>query len=553
MNGTDSQTPEEDDASVFLRRFLDLVARGKWIILGTTLIVTVAATFWTLRQAPVFQADCVIEYDTQPPRPLGTGVEEVHGESHYWLSREFFDTQNEVIASRRVAELTVLSLSLHLDPDFMGVPEESLGDWTGGEVSDAALILQGMLTVVPDDATRLVSVRIRAGSGERAAALANGIADAYVARSVESRSASTVAALRWLGGQLDGLGVQLSDAELALHEFRTENDVLAVSLEDLQNLIVAELEAFHHELTTARAERIELAAAHRLLREAGRRDPMDMPGRIFEESLTIERLRQQIQERTAELATLSGRYGASHPQITALTLEVDELRSQLRGEVDNFVAASGIRLRATDERIAGLSAVVEGANDRGLALNLKGIDFRRLHRDQESKERLYNLVLQRVSETNVTSSLESSHASILDRALIPTEKVSPSMSKNAALGVCAGLLLGFMFTFLRETLSRSVATVEDVEALGLSVLGIFPRTDTTPRVRRRGFRLTNGGTPMAPVENANLISHTHPASIAAECCKTIRTNLMFQAGASSLTTLLVTSPNSGEGKTTVST
>ncbi|RLB49260.1 MAG: hypothetical protein DRJ42_21445, partial [Deltaproteobacteria bacterium] len=338
MNETVNQAAEEDDTSAFLRRFLHLVAKGKWLILGTTLIVTVAAVFWTLRQPPIFQAECVIEYDTQPPRPLGTGVEEVHGESHYWLSREFFDTQNEVIASRRVAELTVLSLSLHLDPSFMGVPEESLGDWTGGEVSDAAIILQGMLTVVPDDATRLVKLRVRAGSAERAAGLANGIADAYVARSVESRSASTVAALGWLGTQLDDLGVQLSEAEVALHDFRNENSVLAVSLEDRQNLIAAELEAFHSALTTARAERIELAAAHRLLREAGGRDPMDMPGRIFEESPTIERLRQQIQERTAELATLSGRYGAAHPQITALTLEVNELRGQLRGEVDNFVA-----------------------------------------------------------------------------------------------------------------------------------------------------------------------------------------------------------------------
>jgi capsular exopolysaccharide synthesis family protein len=65
-----------------------------------------------------------------------------------------------------------------------------------------------------------------------------------------------------------------------------------------------------------------------------------------------------------------------------------------------------------------------------------------------------------------------------------------------------------------------------------------------------GRRKAKAGTQL--LGNRDLVVHTHPKSSAAECCRTIRTNLMFMSADTPRKTLVVTSASPREGKTTVS-
>jgi capsular exopolysaccharide synthesis family protein len=97
-----------------------------------------------------------------------------------------------------------------------------------------------------------------------------------------------------------------------------------------------------------------------------------------------------------------------------------------------------------------------------------------------------------------------------------------------------GLLAGLGVALLLELLENSVATQTDVEErLGLAFLGVVPRIE--------GDR--------APKER-DLFVHREPKSSVAECCRAIRTNLLFMSPDKPFKTMLVTSSSPQEGKST---
>jgi polysaccharide biosynthesis transport protein len=143
------------------------------------------------------------------------------------------------------------------------------------------------------------------------------------------------------------------------------------------------------------------------------------------------------------------------------------------------------------------------------------------------------MVLQRLKETGVTGMLQMSNVRVLDRAEPPDRPVKPRSVRNLALAVLLGLAGGVGLAFLLETLDTSISTREQIEErLGLPFLGIIPKIEAEP-----------GAKP-------ELTVFSSPTSAAAECLRSIRTNLLFMSPEKPLRTMLVTSSGPSEGKTT---
>jgi len=121
----------------------------KWLIAALTAVVLVAGTVWTLRTPKIYEAATTIEYDPNPSRPLGGEVQDVADPiGNYWATREFFGTQNRVIASRDVAERAVQKLGLHEDPSYLTQDDDTPGET--GNLEATTLALQSRLTVEPN-------------------------------------------------------------------------------------------------------------------------------------------------------------------------------------------------------------------------------------------------------------------------------------------------------------------------------------------------------------------------------------------------------------------
>lgn len=529
----------------------DSAVRYRWWILVTALSVTAVVALWTLRLPKVYQATVTLEYDPNPASPLGSSVEDVGGGvSRFLMSREFFETQNLIIQSRAVAERVVEHLGLADDPSFFGAGDDA--NWKPVAKEVAAERLQHKLSIDPIKDTRLVRLMIRDNDPERAAALANMVADSYIEKTMEDRLGSTAAAAEWLAQQLDSTRKHLDESEHALHEFKKEHNVLSVSVENRQNLLAEEIREYNERLTATRTRRIELQARVDRLKGA-RANPEAIQAEAKGEDSELDALRTELRSKLTERGALSVRYGDSHPTILELDGEIAAIRKSIDEEVDARVAVAEGDLAEIRNIEAGLSKVQAEAQKAGLELNLREIEYSRLNRQRESSSKLYDLLLQRTAETDLTGLLHTTHVRVVDRALVPKAAISPMVGVNIFGGAFGGLLLGFAIAFLLQQMDRRIQDVPDAERLGLTILGVFPRVgedggDTSKYYPRRGKRKR-----VVEVESIDQIVHTHPMSIAAESCRTVRTNLMFMAVESAHRTMVVTSANPRDGKTTIAT
>ena len=117
------RTPSRSMAQDGLGDFLRSARVNWWLVLLMFSGATAGVTAWTVRQPRIFEATCTIEFDPNPPRPLGNDIDDVASPmANFWMSREFFATQERVMSSRVVAERVVQRLGLQRQRSFLFEP-----------------------------------------------------------------------------------------------------------------------------------------------------------------------------------------------------------------------------------------------------------------------------------------------------------------------------------------------------------------------------------------------------------------------------------------------
>ncbi|MEZ4287917.1 MAG: polysaccharide biosynthesis tyrosine autokinase [Polyangiales bacterium] len=550
-NDTQIGGQDADESEFDLREYIALLREHRWLILGITLAVSLGGLFWTLRAPKIYSASCTIEYDPNPSRPLGNAVEDVADPiGNFWATREFFQTQNRVIGSRDVAARAVQKLGLNKDPSFVSQSSDDTDTSVEHSVEQAAIALQGRVTVEPIPETRLVKISARDVKPERARAIADAVAQAYIDKTMEDRLSSTVKAIDWLGTQLGSLRTELDGAELALHDFKKDHNVLSVSMEDRQNLVAADLETLNAKLTEAHASRIESAARYQRLKTGLQKDVEQIDPTLFETNPSLQQLAADLRTKRKERDALATKYGREHPDMKAINEEIASLDRQLLREKQAIIRSAEGDLRQVTAVEEGLRSAANHAQSEGLDLNLREIEYRKLNRDRDNKEKLFEVVLQRLTETDLTRMLKITHVRILDPALLPTTPVSPNLLKNLGTSLIAGLVLGLLAVLVVTRLDRTVRSADAVESLGFQVLGVIPHLYEDDPPRR--LKVADDDTEPPPLVH-DLIVHDRPTSSAAETFRMVRTNLAFMSPDKPMRSLVVTSALPREGKTTVST
>ena len=97
-----------------------------------------------------------------------------------------------------------------------------------------------------------------------------------------------------------------------------------------------------------------------------------------------------------------------------------------------------------------------------LELNKISIPYAVLARDTEADRALYNSVLTRLKETDITANLAQNPVRIVTRALLPDQPVSSKRKQALALGLLLGLACGSGIALVSN---RSFNTLREAEAL----------------------------------------------------------------------------------------
>lgn len=247
------------------------------------------------------------------------------------------------------------------------------------------------------------------------------------------------------------------------------------------------------------------------------------------------------------------REAATNGQLVGLPVVADKAAESLEGVSGGEVLASVSVEPSSEADTAKISATTPSADLSAEMANAYGnayISFRRqadrsqvqdaidvaeaslgklTPAEQEGKEGTD--LNEQLDHLKLSQALQTGGAELVQPATPPSERSSPQPARNVMLGIVLGALLGLGLAILLERIDRRVRTVDELEELyGAPILARIPRSS------RLSKRRTEAIGPQTPE---------------GEAFRVLRTNLRYFNVDQNVRSILITSPEAGDGKSTV--
>jgi len=234
----------------------------------------------------------------------------------------------------------------------------------------------------------------------------------------------------------------------------------------------------------------------------------------------ITRLEQDIDDLTPK--AIAGQLPAP------LTLEQRNLMNEKR----TLLAQKEFQLELAQDTYAGLIAPTTSEVAALTSADLRDIEQANL----ELYRQLYSTLLSNYEAVRLARLENTPNVVQVERAAASNVPIQAGPLRYVIMGALLGLLLTGTLAFTLEYLDDTLKTPQDVaNVLGLPVVGYVVNESAMEKIEGMPFVTSNPRSPMA------------------ETFRTLRTNLEFASVDKPLKTILITSPGSGEGKTTVAT
>lgn len=157
---------------------------------------------------------------------------------------------------------------------------------------------------------------------------------------------------------------------------------------------------------------------------------------------------------------------------------------------------------------------------------------------------LYENVLKRMEDLDLLSSVGGYDSQVITPPL-PGEQVFPKAILVFPVALFMGLMTGFGLGYLAEVTDKNFHTPEEIRGrLGLPVIGHIPVLKEDKELLQK---IEVERTPLHP----RICTHYRPRSRDAEAYRAVRTALYFSTRGRGYKTIQVTSPNMGDGKSTL--
>jgi len=529
--------PLDDDEGFNPLKLLFYLVQYRWLIAILAVAGMVAGATVTMMQTPKYQATAQLEV-LVPSAKVFQDIEVMSESSDV----RAFLTAREKLRSRSLAQRVVFQLGLSERPEFLSpTPDFSLANilnrafgtfetaslekWTPEQREQIAIgRVLANLSVNLVANTSLLSVTFHDQDPVIASEVANQAAQSFIDQRVDQTSETSELARQFIQEQVLQVKERLQKSEQALVDYAKNAGITTTGEE--RSLIGSNIEAMNTALAAAIQERLDYGRLVAQI-DAGRGASLSQ----VLESKGLENLREKIGDLSSQYQQKLGTLKPGFPEMQQLNAQIRELRRLLDAGILTITDSIKLKYEETVGKEADLRQKMAEMEKQQVEFNDKNIQYTILKREVDSNRSQYDSLISKMNEVGVSSELKTQNAAIVDFATPPSSPYSPRLTINMAIALALFLAVSAVIIYILELLNNTFSSTEQIEKeLGLAVLGILPLVD----------------------ERELLSSIADQKSGLSEAYRSLRTSLQFSGADGAPRSLLVTSAEPSEGKSTTS-
>ena len=565
----------EEGTSINLGEIINTIREGKWIILLTCILVTAGIAAYKLTETRLYESSSLVSINTgkQSSSPLDR-ISTISTDRTQADELSFLINSGEL--NRRVAQrLKDAASGLGSDTLFSALH----GNGAPLSLEEVALRIRLMVQFMPAEQS-MINMKAMSPSKHEAMRLVNIYAEEYRLMEQERSRARLANARDFLRARLDERRNELTQLDFEWEASVSSGEAL---LEGSQGELL--IQQFGQLQAKLEAQELQLEAEQSNLSHL--RGEYDRVGKnlVDQVSSSAEEEIEALQGRIAELKikaeefyiydpTRRGRE-AEIPELNDLVTSIEHLENQKNQLAEQLVSQT---LATGGGSTAGLEPLSYATQLRGkivekellineLQLNvnvlsrrvgeiknkLESIPSRTLQQQDIERRRAvveqwYKTLQQELQKTEIALESEIGNVTIVRQAR-GAASVGSDLSQSLIIGIIIGLCFGTGIAFVRKAIDRRINKPTDIKDLGFNLVGVIPEM-------KQEIKASFGGSELVEYQgnswNTHLISVLQPASSIAENYRLTRTNIDFLYEESPPQVVLITSPESGDGKSVTS-
>ena len=456
--GAASMMSDEESAGGISIRQIVSILRHYWVASAITVVALIALSFGFIKLLPKqYSATATLIFNYENKDVLA------NREFPAGQAGTYIPTQVELILSRVVLDPVAQRLRLTTDPyfvrGFQGSPS-ALNEIVTNNLHDS-------LTVTPGTGGQLLYISASSKDPERAAEIANAVADEYLKQERERTNAPAAERAARYSKQLEELRAKTIQAQDRVTEFRQQNGLTDIAGPDgggdSESAAVRDLQ---EKLQAAQNQRRELESKQ--ISGTATTDAVLDSG-------AVSALRAKLVTEEGQMADLRATLGPKHPQVLQLESEMAATRKALANEVQSLSNSGSLQLQRARELEARYRTALEAERTR--LLERRGLQDTgaKLMLELQSAQANYRRALDGFDQIVFASAGNYADVSLISRADPPPKPTKPNKAKLFMMAIAMSFGIALVWPFGYELfVNRRLRCRDDMErGFGIPVIAEF--------------------------------------------------------------------------------
>ncbi|MEQ1941762.1 polysaccharide biosynthesis tyrosine autokinase [Mesorhizobium sp. VNQ89] len=569
-------SPVEAEAGLLSIANLLAILRRRALLIGIAVAaMIVVGLLYIVTTKPMFDSTALVYLDIENAQLVGGNEQNTSG-TPASLSDVDVNSQLQIIRSEKIALSVIEQLGISDADEFRRPPNLIVQLITRGMGVIRSMVRLGPPPAVVEEAgvprfvveefskrlrvdrvddTFVLGISFTSENADRAAAVANAVANAYLEEKLDARYESVRRASTWLEGRLSELREKAVASDQLVQQYKREHGIIDTNTGGGQLLSDTQLTDLSARLVEAQKETATRRARYDQIAQMIASGNPDASVVDSLSSPVISQLRAQYSRIAQQEADISRRYGAEHDAAQRARSQMEDINGLILRELGRIEQVYKSDLEVAQKQEAELSQQMEGFTTRSTDIAEARVRLRELERNAEADQNLYESFLDRYKSALQQQSFPITDARVLTEASPARKKSSPKTVITLALSTVAGLALGLLLALGRELADRTFRTPGQIEqVLGVPCLGILPKLGRGQTRRALHTARKEGTSARLLSRDLGVLQHVvkAPLSRFAETLRSVKLAFDFAPGDGGMRVIGVVSSMPGEGKSTVS-